>query len=1143
MSSDSPRKKPEPTTDLLPAVGQPSAPLVPTLIRTGTAPTVISAAGSAPRPHISDDDGIDATVRSQPGSMALLGRYEVRRELARGGMGRVLIAYDRRLKREVAVKECLAPDEQAKERFEREVLVTAGLQHPSIVTIHEAGTSPGGEPFYVMPQVPGRSLHDAIAAAPTLADRLALLPQVIAACEALAYAHDRGVIHRDLKPANILVGAFGETVVIDWGLARELGMGDDLTAPPGSGGLPPVMPTTASSPGLTAVGTVVGTPDYMAPEQARGQPLDARCDVYALGAILWHLLTGGPAYTGNSAIEIMEALVDGPPEEPDWTGVPADLVDIVRKAMAHDPADRYPTAQALVADLRRFQSGKLVGAHRYSKLELMLRWMQKNRLLLAVALVDVVLLTAVGGVSLRRVLESRRVAEREREAATVARDEAERLEINAEQDRQDSILQQARGQAERDPAGTLRLIRELSPRLGGWNEARLAAEEALASGVPAWQLETPGISVHFALHDGHRLAVGLRDGRVLIFDTRTQQIRVLGKHNAGVVDLTPSPDDRFLISSAQDGSLVLWDLERGTSVPMNAGPDASRGSVFLSDGTVAAVTNSYVSFLDPSTGKEQQRLRDFDDAVAFSRAHAVLVRAGAQATLYDRLGPPRSFHLGADWGFGSLSTDRQTLIVSDPVRGVALVNTTTGQLDLLPGLEKPVPDEHDVLDSGGSVVLTGRHELGVWDAHRKGPRRVSVDCTARDVGALRGSQVRLTCDEGLELIDVESGARRFIPMPQSSRAGTDGSGQLVMLSLEDTLLVWDVGRLGAGDIDLPEPIDSMYAARHSPRAVAIGGGAHPGIYDLDVDHRSWRLLGHAQGPVHFAALALDGSLLAYVENEADMLRWLDLSTGRASQSPLKGPKDVDISADGKTIVVGGEDEALRVDVPSGVVLHLPTGGAVSWVEAAADGAVVTQDRATTRFDVWGRDGKKLRELGSMPAGTNAASDDGRTLVHARASSELDVWSSDDWSHRTLPSVGVGGVADVQTTAGGDAVVEMLRDGSLWLRRLDGSADRRVGRFPALGLAIEVSPDGNRVAAIDHQGNVSVMDLATAAIWRFSDPRGAFEVLERWTKGPLWLTARGAQVRIWSDDLPAEPEALLKRIDGMPVRVGLPPAAQ
>jgi serine/threonine protein kinase len=158
-------------------------------------------------------------------------RYELLAEHARGGLGRVMRARDRRLGRVVAVKELLRTSDLAQQLFVREAMITARLEHPGIVPVHEAGRWATGDPYYVMKLVSGRTLKEVIAGARTLVDRLALLPHLIAVCEAVGYAHSEQVVHRDLKPTNVLVGEFGETVVIDWGLARDLRVIDAVPLP------------------------------------------------------------------------------------------------------------------------------------------------------------------------------------------------------------------------------------------------------------------------------------------------------------------------------------------------------------------------------------------------------------------------------------------------------------------------------------------------------------------------------------------------------------------------------------------------------------------------------------------------------------------------------------------------------------------------------------------------------------------------------------------------------------------------------------------------------------------------------------------------------------------------------------------------
>jgi tRNA A-37 threonylcarbamoyl transferase component Bud32/tetratricopeptide (TPR) repeat protein len=345
--------------------------------------------------------------------------YVLGDELARGGMGRILRARDRRLGRQIAIKENLVASTDHARRFEREARITARLQHPSIVHVHEAGVWPSGEPFFAMDLVAGRSFDDVIARATTLDHRLALIPNVLAVADAIAYAHHQGVIHRDLKPKNVLVGDFGETVVIDWGLAKDLTGPADLDR----GDAAPI------SHGATEAGKVVGTPAYMSPEQARGEAVDPRTDVYALGAVLFHLLAGQPPITGRSGEEVLARIVAGtlPSLADVQPGVPADLLAIVGKAMAFAPGDRYPTARELADDLRQYQTGQLVGAHHYSLGQLLRRWLRRYRAAVTVAAAAAILLIGVSAVALERVVHAESVAQTERRAAERDRTDAEEL--------------------------------------------------------------------------------------------------------------------------------------------------------------------------------------------------------------------------------------------------------------------------------------------------------------------------------------------------------------------------------------------------------------------------------------------------------------------------------------------------------------------------------------------------------------------------------------------------------------------------------------------------------------------------------------------------------------------------------------------
>jgi serine/threonine protein kinase/tetratricopeptide (TPR) repeat protein len=361
--------------------------------------------------------------------------YAIENQIGAGGMGTVLAARGSRFGRPVALKVVTADREDLRRRFEREAQVTARLQHPAIVPVYGSGRGRNGQPFYAMKQVSGQPLDQVIAKATTLASRIALLPNVIAVTDAIAYAHAQRVIHRDLKPANILVGAFGETVVIDWGLAKDLTRTDD------DAGAESPYRTSDAGADATAIGKVMGTPAYMPLEQAQGEPVDERADVYALGAILYHLLHGAPPYLRADErgvpweTMVARVLADVPPSleslEPE---VRPDLLAIVRRAMAREPGDRYPSAGELAADLRRFQTGQLVGAHRYSTWQLVKRWLRRYRTAVTVGAAAVVVLAVISAISIQRIRRERGeaeaarvVAEEQRGLAVASRNEAEDL--------------------------------------------------------------------------------------------------------------------------------------------------------------------------------------------------------------------------------------------------------------------------------------------------------------------------------------------------------------------------------------------------------------------------------------------------------------------------------------------------------------------------------------------------------------------------------------------------------------------------------------------------------------------------------------------------------------------------------------------
>ncbi len=287
-----------------------------------------------------------------------VGQYRIVAEIGRGGMGVVYRAEDTRLGRQAALKflprEMLA-DDRALERFRREARAASSLNHPNICTIYDiqetAGEGPDrpGRPFIAMELLEGRTLAHAIRGGALPVDAWVRIALQVA--EALDAAHSAGMIHRDIKPANIFVTSRGQAKVLDFGLAKLAGGGD---APEAGTAL---QTASVEREPLTREGSTIGTIAYMSPEQARGEELDGRSDLFSLGAVLYEMATGRPAFAGNTTAVVFDAILRGAPAparhaRPD---APDEMVHIVEKLLEKDPRVRYQTAAELAADLRRLR--------------------------------------------------------------------------------------------------------------------------------------------------------------------------------------------------------------------------------------------------------------------------------------------------------------------------------------------------------------------------------------------------------------------------------------------------------------------------------------------------------------------------------------------------------------------------------------------------------------------------------------------------------------------------------------------------------------------------------------------------------------------------------------------------------------------
>jgi serine/threonine-protein kinase len=359
------------------------------------------------------------------------GRYTLTQLHAQGGIGQVWLAQDQQLGRAVALKE-LRPeqvgDTAAQSRFFEEAKVTGQLQHPGIVPVYELAWHPEShQPFYTMRFIQGRTLREAVReyhakGTAGLLDLNSLLNAFVAVCNAVAYAHSRGVLHRDLKPHNVVLDDFGEVVVLDWGLAKVL----DRAEP--NSDAPPVVVQPGERHEATLQGQVLGTPAYMAPEQAAGRLdlIDRRTDVYGLEAILYEVLTGRAPFGDASTLDVLLKVLEQDPTPPRQVArqVPAALEAVCLKALAKKPQDRYASATELAAEVRRWLADEPVGAWREPRIARLARWGRRHKLAAIGAAVP--LLTAVAALAIGTALLGReqRRTEEQRELAVARKHEA-----------------------------------------------------------------------------------------------------------------------------------------------------------------------------------------------------------------------------------------------------------------------------------------------------------------------------------------------------------------------------------------------------------------------------------------------------------------------------------------------------------------------------------------------------------------------------------------------------------------------------------------------------------------------------------------------------------------------------------------------
>ncbi|MCO6459653.1 MAG: protein kinase [Pirellulaceae bacterium] len=599
-----------------------------------------------------------------------LDRYELRAEQGQGGFGAVWRAFDPKLQREVALKQLrrdLALSAEYRERFAAEARVTAQLEHPGVVPIYDLTALDGQQPHYTMRLLGGGTLADAIRrhhdqplpAAQRAVERLRLLNTFLAVARTVAFAHTRGVVHRDLKPHNIMLGDFGETVVLDWGLARQRDSssgrstaGDAQASDgwqPGDGqqsgngqqspnGPPTPDGTPTGStlrPHVTQPGTVLGTPAYMAPEQAQGRidQVDQRSDIYALGVILAELLTGRLPARRAPRPQLAPA------------AVPRPLAAICCRALAVEPAARYQSVAELIQDLELYLADEPVSAYREPWTLRVARWLRRHRALVttaaatgAVTLLALLIIVTLLTRSNRDLTQAQRTTQQQRSRAEDALRQAERNLA------QQQVLLAYHEWQNHNVSRARELLAACPPtmRHWEWHYVDRLCELGSPQVLPGCQETIRHVAYS---PDGTLIAAATNNGQVQLWDAATRQLRRELRHGVLVSCLAFSPDGTQLASSGASAprrdaaDVKVWSVATGELVRTLQGhTDWIYGVEFDPLGRWLATCggDETIRLWDAGSGELRQTLEGHDDNVlklAFSPDGRWLASGGRDRTV------------------------------------------------------------------------------------------------------------------------------------------------------------------------------------------------------------------------------------------------------------------------------------------------------------------------------------------------------------------------------------------------------------------------------------------------------------------------------------------------------------------------------